>query len=370
MLTPQALNTALVPIVRGKVESATSRTQTEKHNETHNLYRAALLEKIAQLEENLLLKIAVDAPRGTLTTLSCVREGETTVCAIDPMTREVNVAASHTETLHSAPKNRTSEQMQALPYLYPDGWGVASYAKSAHPISLAFLKTVRGHHRRWSLVRYIDYALLLAGSAFTVGIANDKPYYPPVPAIPKCSYVLSGIVTIMPEPSHAKPAKPKPAQVTSTKPKPVHVMPAKPKPAQVTSTKPKSAYVTSSAPGPAHIMAALPGSVPVMTANPKPVHKMAAIPEPVHKMAAIPKPVHKMAAIPKPVHKMAANPKPVHKMDAIPKPVHKMAAIPKSVHKMVVPSESPVKIAATPEPHQSKIVSFESHLISAAPKAN
>ncbi|XP_050959464.1 ribonuclease inhibitor [Labeo rohita] len=30
--------------------------------------------------------------------------------------REVNVAASHTETLHLAPKNRTSEQMHTLPY--------------------------------------------------------------------------------------------------------------------------------------------------------------------------------------------------------------------------------------------------------------
>ncbi|KAL0146880.1 hypothetical protein M9458_057819 [Cirrhinus mrigala] len=38
---------------------------------------------------------------------------------------------------------RTSEQKHTLPYLNPDVRGVASYAKSAHPISLAFLKTVR-----------------------------------------------------------------------------------------------------------------------------------------------------------------------------------------------------------------------------------
>ncbi|KAL0159789.1 hypothetical protein M9458_043514, partial [Cirrhinus mrigala] len=166
------------------------------------------------------------------------------------------------------------------------------------------------HHHHWSLVRYIDYALLLAGSAFTVGIANDEPYRPPVPATPKCLHVMSGIVKIMPGPSHAKPAKLKPA----------HLTPAKPKSAQVTSTKPQFTHVTSSSPGPAHAMPALPESAPVM----------ATIPEPVHKMADIPKPVHQMATA----------------------------------------SESLTKMAATPEPHQSKIISFESHPISATPKAN
>ncbi|KAL0197521.1 hypothetical protein M9458_006061, partial [Cirrhinus mrigala] len=176
-----------------------------------------------------------------------------------------------------------------------------------------------GYHRHWSLVRYIDFALLLSGSAFTVGIADDKPCHPPVSATPKNSYVMSGIVTIMPEPPHAKPAKPKSAQVMSTKPQPAHV--------------------TSSAPGPAHAMPAAPG----------PAH---ACPESAPVMAALLQPAHKMAAISKPVHKMAAIPEPVHKMAAIPKPVHKMAA----------PSESPAKMAATPEPHLSKIVSSKSHL--------
>ncbi|KAI2646378.1 ORF V: Enzymatic polyprotein [Labeo rohita] len=48
------------------------------------------------------------------------------------------------ELRRSAPQIRTSEQMRMLPYLYPDVRGVASYANSAHPISLAFFKTVRG----------------------------------------------------------------------------------------------------------------------------------------------------------------------------------------------------------------------------------
>ncbi|KAL0194492.1 hypothetical protein M9458_012788, partial [Cirrhinus mrigala] len=149
-------------------------------------------------------------------------------------------------------------------------------------------------HRHWSLIRYIEYALLLARSAFTVGIANDKPCHPPVSATPECLHVMSSIITIMPEPPHAKPAKPEPVQVMSTKPQPAHV--------------------TSSAPGPAHTMPAAPGPAPVMAALPESAHKMAAIPEPVHKMAAIPEPVHKMAT----------------------------------------PSESPAKMDAMPEPHQSK----------------
>ncbi|KAL0204484.1 hypothetical protein M9458_002502, partial [Cirrhinus mrigala] len=90
----------------------------------------------------------------------------------------------------------------------------------------------------WSLEQYIDYAMLLAGSSFTVGIADDKPCHSPVSATPKNSYVMSSIVTIMPEPPHAKPAKPKGA----------HAMPA--------------------TPGPAHVMAALPESAPVMAAIP------------------------------------------------------------------------------------------------------
>ncbi|KAL0154617.1 hypothetical protein M9458_048880, partial [Cirrhinus mrigala] len=185
---------------------------------------------------------------------------------------------------------------------------------------MTFVSKMPGHHRHWSLVRYIDFALLLSGSAFTVGMADDQPCHPPVSATPRNLHVMSGIVTVMPEPPQAKPVKPKSARAMPAKPEPSHAKSAKPKPAQVMSTKPQ----------PAHAMPATPWPAPVMATNPKPVHKMAAIPEPVHKMAAIPKPVHKMAA----------------------------------------PSESPAKMAATPEPHQSRIISFESHLMFATPKAN
>ncbi|KAL0146560.1 hypothetical protein M9458_058191 [Cirrhinus mrigala] len=237
------------------------------------------------------------------------------------------------------------------------------------------------HHRHWSLIRYIDYALLMAGSAFTVGVADDKPYHPPVPATPIFTHVMSGIVTIMPETSPTKSAKPKSAQVkttqpklahvTSAKPQPAHVTSAKPQPAHVMSAKPQPAHVMPAAPGPAHAMPAAPGPAHAMPATSGPAHAMPATPESAPVMAALPQPAHKMAAIPEPVHKMAAIPKPVHKMAAIPKPVHKMDAIPKPVHKMAAPIGSPAKMAATPEPHQIKVISPKSHLaISAAPKTN
>ncbi|KAL0169638.1 hypothetical protein M9458_034234, partial [Cirrhinus mrigala] len=234
----------------------------------------------------------------------------------------------------------------------------------------------------WSLEQYIDFALWLAGSPFTVGVADETPCCPQVSAKPVNFSVMSGIIQVTSEPHHAMPTKPKSAQVTSTKPRSANVTSAKPQPVHVTSAKPQPVLVTSAklqpahavpaAPGPAHAVPAAPGpalamlvhpeSAPVMAALLQPAHKMTAISKPVHKMAATPEPVHKMAATPEPVHKMAAIPKPVHKMAAIPKPVHKMAVIPKPVHKMAAPSESPAKMAATPEPHQVKIISSKSHL--------
>ncbi|KAL0173334.1 hypothetical protein M9458_033645, partial [Cirrhinus mrigala] len=174
----------------------------------------------------------------------------------------------------------------------------------SHPIRSG----LPGGKIHWSLEQYIDFALLLAGSPFTVGIADEGPRNPTVISNPR---------------------------------KPVHTKPA--------------------APGSAHAIPARPESASVMAALLQPAHKMAAISKPVHKVAAIPEPAHKMAAIPEPAHKMAAIPKPVRKMAAITKPVHKMAAL----------SESLTKMAAPSVPHQVRIISSKSHLtMSAAPKSN
>ncbi|KAL0199357.1 hypothetical protein M9458_007897 [Cirrhinus mrigala] len=128
----------------------------------------------------------------------------------------------------------------------------------------------------WTLEQYIDYALLLAGSSFTVRIADEGPCDPPVFTKPESDHVM----TTTQKPHRTASSAPKPAQVMSgiiqVTSEPYHAIPAKPKSAHVTSTKSQFTHVTSSALGSAH-------AIPV-------------VPEPVHKMAAIPKPVHKMAA--------------------------------------------------------------------------
>ncbi|KAL0188178.1 hypothetical protein M9458_015277, partial [Cirrhinus mrigala] len=131
-----------------------------------------------------------------------------------------------------------------------------------------------------TLQEYIDFTLLLAGSPFTVGIA-DEECNPTVPTTPNLAYIMSATS----KPAHVTPFAPKPAHVTPFAPKPAHAMSA---------TRVIPAHAMPAAPGPAHTMPAAPESAPVMA---EPVHKMAAIPKPVHKMAAIPEPVHKMTDI-------------------------------------------------------------------------
>ncbi|KAL0157337.1 hypothetical protein M9458_048583, partial [Cirrhinus mrigala] len=183
-----------------------------------------------------------------------------------------------------------------------------------HGLNEPIRSQLPGGKIHWTLEQYIDFALLLVGSPFTVGIADEGPRNRAVTPIPQTAHVTSA----KPQPAHVTSANPKPAHVTSSAPRPAHAMPA--------------------TPGPVHAMPAHLESAPVMAALLQLAHKRAAISKPVHKKAVIPEPVHKMAAIPKPVHKMAA------------------------------PSESPAKMAATPEPHPSKIVSFKSHLAMSHPK--
>ncbi len=137
----------------------------------------------------------------------------------------------------------------------------------------------------WSLELYIVFALLLAGSPFTVGIADEEPCYPPVSA--EYLHVMSGVVHIMP-----------------TIPESVHVMSATPKPAHVMSATPGPAHVTSAKPGPAHAMSAKPGPANVMPATQETRHKIAASPEPLRKMAATPQSIAKMTTMPESRHAM------------------------------------------------------------------
>ncbi|KAL0170997.1 hypothetical protein M9458_035593, partial [Cirrhinus mrigala] len=157
------------------------------------------------------------------------------------------------------------------------------------------------------------FALLLSGSVFTVGIADEEPCNPTVPITPehfRTPTFMSGIVDIMPETSHTKPAKPKPA----------HAMPAAPR---------------------------------------------ATIPNPVHKMASIPEPVHKMAAIPEPVHKMADPLLSSQVRAALSVPSQVTAVVPESSQVTAVVPESSQATAVVPESSQATAVVPESSQVTA-----
>ncbi|KAL0150688.1 hypothetical protein M9458_053992 [Cirrhinus mrigala] len=243
-----------------------------------------------------------------------------------------------------------------------------------------------GHHPHWPLVRYIDFALLLSGSAFTVGIADEIPCHPPVSATPKHVHVMSGIVNIMPEPSHAMPAKtahimlskpetshakpakpkpvhaiptkPKPAHVMSTKPKPVHVMPAKPTPAQIISTKPQPALVTlawqASHCLPVWATHCTPESSSVHESAPEASSDTSLLQRPLassdHKSVLEASPAHKFAPVPPEVSAYAVEPPKegasIHELTA--SYVHEFAPEISSVHESVPEASSVYEFAPMP----------------------
>ncbi|KAL0192182.1 hypothetical protein M9458_010478, partial [Cirrhinus mrigala] len=123
----------------------------------------------------------------------------------------------------------------------------------------------------WTLENYIDLALRLSGSPFTVGIADEGPRNP--------------AVTTTPQPAHVTSPAPKSTQVTSTKPRSANVTSAKPQPAHVTSAKPRPAHAKPAAPGPAHAKPATPGPAHAKPAAPGPAHAMPARPESASVMA-------------------------------------------------------------------------------------
>ncbi|KAL0154418.1 hypothetical protein M9458_050267 [Cirrhinus mrigala] len=186
--------------------------------------------------------------------------------------------------------------------------------------------------------QYIDYALLLAGSSFTVGIADEGPRNPAVTPTPQPAHVItskpetfhtptfmSGIVTIMTEPPQTKPAKPKPAQVTPTKPRFADVTSAKPQPVHVTSAAPKPAHVTS-----AHVS-------PDCESTPETLFD--------HELTPEASSVHKSAPEASPVHESAPEASPVHKSTPEASSVNESAPMPPEV---AAPAAEPPKGVAFP----------------------
>ncbi|KAI2645764.1 Protein piccolo [Labeo rohita] len=213
----------------------------------------------------------------------------------------------------------------------------------------------------WSLEQYIDYVLLLSGSSFTVGIADEEPCNPTRPLTLSLQNLKPAhAMSAASKPAHAMPAAPGPAHAMPAAPGPAHVMPAAPGPAHAMSAKPAPALVTSAKPEPALVTSAKP--VPAfVTSAPESASVTAALPESAPVTAALPESAAVTAALPESAPISAT----------LPELVHKMAAIPKTVHKMAAPSESPAKMAAMPEPPHAMVILPESRpVMSAIPQAS
>ncbi len=131
------------------------------------------------------------------------------------------------------------------------------------------LMSLNNHH--WTLEKYVDFALLLAGSPSTVGVVEEEHSHSTVPATSE----LFCVPTIMSGVVHVMPAKPQSTPIMPAKPRPksTHVMPVKPKLTHAMPVKPKSVHFMPAKPAPAHIMPAKPAPAHIMPAKPVPCKK-------------------------------------------------------------------------------------------------
>ncbi len=154
-----------------------------------------------------------------------------------------------------------------------------------------------------SLRGLMDYALLYAGSSFTVGVAEeegDTTSLTKMADAPEGTHKMAEATTHhqKPESAHVMPTKPGSAHVMPTKPGSAHVMPAKPGSALVVPAKPGSALVVPAKPGSALVVPAKPGSALVVPAKPGSVLVVPAKPGSVLVVPAMPESPAKMATTP------------------------------------------------------------------------
>ncbi|CAM4608387.1 unnamed protein product [Leuciscus chuanchicus] len=191
-----------------------------------------------------------------------------------------------------------------------------------------------------TLEHYIDLALLLSGSSFTVGGVEEELREPAVSPQPELLHVSPA------EPAlHVSPAEPE-LHVSPAEPE-LHVSPAEPETVHVTSAEPETVHVTSADPEAVHVTSADPEAVHVTSVDPEAVHVTSADPETVHVRSAEPVSPDKMAAA-EPVSQdkmVSAEPVSPDKM---------VAAEPVSQDKMVAAQPvSPDEMAAATSPEPS-----------------
>ncbi len=265
------------------------------------------------------------------------------------------------------------------------------------PIKSFFHKSLfPGGEFKGSLRDFIDYALLCAGSSFTVGVAEEErntASETEVADASECTHKMVAtatghIITAIHESGKVTASHCEPNQVTADLPEP-HNRPAKPESALVVPAKPGSALVVPAKPGSALVVPAKPGSVLFMPAKPGPARVMSAMLESPAKMATmpadaplwpgliacvldaplvsmraagypraaaltVPESLHISADLPESLHVSADLPESLHVSADLPESLHVSADLPESLHVSADLPESLHVSADLPEPAPSQ----------------
>ncbi len=167
-----------------------------------------------------------------------------------------------------------------------------------------------------SLKDFIDYALLCAGSSFTVGVVEEE----------RDTTSVTKMVDA-PEGTH------KMAEGTTH-----HQFPG---------NRHESLHISADLPESLHVSADLPESLHVSADLPESLHVSADLPESLHVSADLPESLHVSADLPESLHVSADLPESLH-VSADPPESHNMPAKPGSARVRLAMPESPARMATTP----------------------
>ncbi len=217
-----------------------------------------------------------------------------------------------------------------------------------------------------SLKDFIDYALLCAGSSFTVGVAEeerdtasvtkmaDAPEGTPKMAEGTTHHQFPGnrhesrhVSVDQPESLHVSADLPESPHVSADLPESLHVSADLPESLHVSADLPESLHVSADLPESLHVSAELPESLHVSADLPESLHVSADLPESLHVSADLPESLHVSADLPEP-HNMPTKPGSALVMPAKPGSALVMPAKPGSACIRPAMPESPARMATTP----------------------
>ncbi len=140
-----------------------------------------------------------------------------------------------------------------------------------------------------SLKDFMDYALLCAGSSFTVGVTEEERDTASVTEMadaPECTHKMADAITHR----HFSADFREPSPITADHPESRHVTAVLLESRHITAVHPESRHVTADLPESRHVTADLPESRPITSDLPEPLHVSSDLPEPLHVMSTTPEP--------------------------------------------------------------------------------